>query len=189
MDTATAFAIDLPGYSVHQLSPEDAGAVQRLFEQCLDYCLLVDGRGPAPNAAEEEFRDAPPGKSPDDLFIFGIISRQNDLAGLLEGVRGYPDETTWWIGLLLFAPEARAHGIGKQVVQGFAEYARASGVQAIMLGVVDENERACQFWNRLGFETVRQTEPRQFGNKTQTVRVMRRTLWAATMPVESNTGH
>ena len=61
-------------------------------------------------------------------------------------------------------------------MQGLAEYARAGGGQAIMLGVVEENILAHNFWKRMGFEFVRRTEPRQFGDKTQTVTVMRRVL-------------
>jgi ribosomal protein S18 acetylase RimI-like enzyme len=61
-------------------------------------------------------------------------------------------------------------------MQGFVEYVQASGGQAIMLGVVDENKRAYKFWNRMGFEFVRKTEPQQFGDKTQTVSIMRRPL-------------
>jgi ribosomal protein S18 acetylase RimI-like enzyme len=43
-----------------------------------------------------------------------------------------------------------------------------------MLGVVEENRAAYQFWQKLGFELVRKTEPRLFGRKTQAVYVMRR---------------
>jgi ribosomal protein S18 acetylase RimI-like enzyme len=63
-------------------------------------------------------------------------------------------------------------------LQGFVEYARLSGAHAIMLGVVEDNIRAYKFWNRMGFEFVRETEPRQFGNKVQTVKVMQRILKA-----------
>jgi ribosomal protein S18 acetylase RimI-like enzyme len=45
---------------------------------------------------------------------------------------------------------------------------------SIMLGVVEENQEAYRFWQQLGFELVRQTEPRPFGKKIQTVYVMRR---------------
>ena len=45
-----------------------------------------------------------------------------------------------------------------------------------MLGVVEESERAYRFWSKMGFEFVRETEPRPFKNKTQTVRIMRREL-------------
>jgi len=176
MKTETAFDMSIDGYSVRQLSIEDSRAIQKLYEKCLDYMLLVDGHPAGPNAGEEEFQDVPPGRSPDDKLLFGIVNQQNDLVGLLDVLRRHPDEITWWIGLFLLAPEVRSQGIGQKTVEGFAEYARTSGVQAIMLGVVEENQPAYKFWSRMGFEFVRQTEPRQFGDKTQTVSVMRRTL-------------
>jgi len=176
MKTETAFDIGLQDYSMHQLSLEDIGAIQGLCEKCLDYMLLVDGRAADPNSIEEDFRYAPAGKLLDDKFVFGIANQQNELVGMLDTLRGYPDETTWWIGLLLFTPETRSLGFGKKVTEGFAEYVRARGGQAIMLGVVDENKRAYKFWNRMGFELVRRTEPQQFGNKTHTVNVMRRNI-------------
>jgi GNAT superfamily N-acetyltransferase len=161
---------------MHQLIPEDSDAIQGLFDKCLDYMLLVDGHPAGPYAGKEEFLEVPAGKSSDDLFIFGIINQQNDLVGLLEGLRGYPDETTWWIGLLLLIPQIRSQGIGQTIVQGFVEFVRASGGQAIMLGVVEENSLAHKFWKRMGFEFVRRTEPQQFGTKTHTVSILRQKL-------------
>jgi ribosomal protein S18 acetylase RimI-like enzyme len=174
--SSTVFDIGPEAYTVRRLSLEDIGGIQRLYEKCLDYMLLVDGRAADPDAVVEEFQFVPPGNSSADKFVFGIANEQNDLVGLLDTLRGYPDERTWWIGELLFVPEIRSQGLGQLVVQGFIEYVQASGGQAIMLGVVYENMRAFRFWNRMGFELVRKTEPRQFGNKTHTVSVMRRTL-------------
>jgi ribosomal protein S18 acetylase RimI-like enzyme len=111
-------------------------------------------------------------------FVFGIVNRQNDIVGLLDVVRSYPEQTVWWIGLFLFIPEIRSQGIGQKVLEGFAKYVRVNGGQAIMLGVVEENKRAYKFWKMAGFEFVRTTEPRQFGNKTQTVSIMRWNLQA-----------
>ncbi len=176
MDSALVFDLGLPDYTVRLLAPPDAPAIQRLYEQCLDYCLLVDGHPPSPGAAVEDFSSAPPGKSLADKFLFGVVGPLGELAGLLDCVRGYPDETTWWIGLLLFAPEARDHGLGAATVRGFLSYAQTHGAQALMLGVVDENTRAYGFWTRQGFQLVRTTEPRQFDLKTHAVHVMRRAL-------------
>jgi len=176
METDFIFDLGHPGYAVRPLTPLDAPALQHLYEQCLDYCLMVDGRPPAPDAAAEDFRSAPPGKALADKSMFGIVNPQGQLAGLLDYVHRYPDETTWWIGLLLLAPEARAHGLGSAVVRGFARYAQAHGAQALMLGVVADNTRAHQFWTQQGFEQVRVTEPRTFGLKTHAVHVMRRAL-------------
>jgi hypothetical protein len=177
MKTETAFDIGTQDYSVHQLLFEDSEAIQELLEKCLDYMLLVEGHPAGPNSGEEEFQDVPSGRSPDDKSVFGIVNQKNDLVGLLDILRWYPDETAWWIGLLLFVPEVCSQGIGQKIiVEGFVEHVRASRVQAIMLGVVEENKLAYKFWSRMGFEFVLKTEPRQFGGKTQTVNVMRRML-------------
>jgi len=176
MKTEIAFNINLQGYSVHRLLFEDVKAIQALFEQCLDYMLLVDGHPAEPNGVEEDFLSVPSGKSYDDKFVFGIMNQQFDMIGVLETLRWYPDEKTWWIGLLLFTPETRSQGIGQKVLRGFVEYVRQSGAQEIMLGVVEENILAYKFWKKMGFEFVRKTEPRKFGNKTQTVIIMRRSI-------------
>jgi ribosomal protein S18 acetylase RimI-like enzyme len=184
MKAETAFDIGLQDYSVRRLLPGDIAAIQGLFEKCLDYMLLIDGHAADPEAVEIEFQSVPPGKSLDDKFVFGIVNQQNGLVGLLDTLRCYPDETTWWIDTLLFVPEIRSQGLGQMVIQGFAEYVRASGGQAIMLGVVDENKRAYKFWNRMGFVFVRETEPQQFGNKSQTVNIMRRLLLDVKQAIE-----
>jgi GNAT superfamily N-acetyltransferase len=144
--TETAFDIGLQNSTVHRLLHEDIRTVQTLFEKCLDYMLLVDGHAAEPDAVEEEFFTVPPGNSPDDKFVHGILNQQNDLVGILDAIQRYPDTTTWWIGLLLFKPEVRSLGIGQKVMEGFTEYVRARGSQAIMLGVVEENKHAALFW-------------------------------------------
>jgi hypothetical protein len=163
MKAELAFDIGLQDYFVRQLTLEDSEEIQGVWDKCLDFMLLVEGHPAEPNYGVEQFQDVPPGKSTEDLFVFGIFNRQNDLVGLLDVLRGYPDEITWWIGLLIFIPD-------------FAEYVRLNSGQAIMLGVVEENQLASAFWKKMGFELVRKTEPRQFGNKTQSVNIMRRVL-------------
>jgi len=158
------------------LSVEDVEALQGLFESCPDYTQIVAGREPAPNTAEEALHSFPPGKSPDDKSMFGIVDSKGGVVGALDCVRGYPDETNWWIGLLLLLPEIRAKGLGQKVVSRLVEYVQANGGQTLMLGVVEDNRRAFGFWQKLGFELFYTTEPRQFGNKTQAVHVMRREL-------------
>lgn len=176
MKADIGFDIGLQGTSIHRLSLDDIGLIQEIYEKCLDYMLLVDGHPADPDGVEADFLSVPPGKSLDDKFVFGIVSQQKGTIGLLDTLRAYPDPTTWWIGVLLFVPESRSQGLGEKVVEGFVEFTRAHGAQAMMLGVVEENQRAGKFWTRMGFELVRQTEPRRFGNKIHTVRVMRRVL-------------
>ncbi len=176
MEKEIAFNLGQKTYSIHRLSFEDIQAIQELFEKCLDYMLLVDGHAADPHTVAEEFQSVPAGKSYEDKFVFGIVNPQGNLIGLLDTIRGYPDEATWWIDTLLLIPDVRSQGLGEMVVRGFYDYVLGSGRKVIMLGVVDENTRAYQFWNRMGFELVRKTDPEQFGNKTQIVSIMRREL-------------
>jgi ribosomal protein S18 acetylase RimI-like enzyme len=98
------------------------------------------------------------------------------MVGVLEGMRHYPEEATWWIGLLLLSPQVRGSGLGRKVVEGFSEYVRSEHGTSIMLGVVEENRATFLFWQRLGFKLVRRSEPRPFGKKVQTVTVMQKDI-------------
>ncbi|MBI5954117.1 MAG: GNAT family N-acetyltransferase [Chloroflexi bacterium] len=177
MTNAPIFHIEDPGYSVRKLChPEDTESLQRLFERCADYVMIVEGQGVSPSAAQETFEDMPPGRSFDDKFVFGLLDGSGNIVGVLEGMWHYPDEATWWIGLFLLSPDVRRHGLGRKVVEGFLKYVRRNRGRSVMLGVVEENQAAYEFWQRLGFEFVRKTEPRPFGKKTQSVYVMRKVL-------------
>ena len=156
------------------LHPGQAGVLQPLFEQCADYTLLVEGQGVSPDAARETFEEVPPGHSLDHKFVYGILNREGEIIGVLEGMRHYPQEGVWWIGLFLLAPSARGRGLGHKLIAAFIDYAQAQDGTALMLGVVEENQAAYRFWQGQGFALVRTTEPRTFGKKTQRVLVLRR---------------
>lgn len=177
MTDISVFHIEDPDYSVRELHrPEDMESLQRLFEQCADYVMIVEGQEVPSSAAQETFEDTPPGRTLDDKFVYGLLDRNGNIIGVFEGMGHYPDEATWWIGLFLLSPDVRGHGLGRKVVDGFSGYVHKNHGTSIMLGVVEENQSAYEFWQRLGFGFVRKTEPRPFGKKIQSVYVMRRVL-------------
>jgi ribosomal protein S18 acetylase RimI-like enzyme len=176
MKSEKAFEIDFIQYSVHQLLLEDIEDVKTLCDKCLDYMLLVDGHPADPKSIEEDFLYVPPGNSLEDKFIFGIFDQKQELVGILDTMRGYPEKGVWWIGLLMFPPEIRSQGIGKKVLDGFDDYVRARDSKKIMLGVVEENEKAFSFWKKMGYKFIYQREPQEFGNKIHKVNIMSREL-------------
>lgn len=178
MDNSNVFSIEGHSeYIIYSLTPEKhTGYLQDLFEKCSDYVFLVDGHKVLPDAAENTFQETPPGYSTENKFVYGIFNQNKALVGLLEGMRHYPEQGTWWIGLLLIIPEARGEGLGRRVVNSFAEFVRNQRGEILMLGVVEDNLTAFQFWQEVGFDMVRLTEPRRFGQKMQRVFVMRRCL-------------
>jgi ribosomal protein S18 acetylase RimI-like enzyme len=168
------FDMDDTDYFVCELQPENTASLQKLFDQCADYAMIVEGEGVSPSAAQETFDTVPSGRSLSDKYVYGLLDRKGNIVGVLEGMRYYPDEMTWWIGLFMLAPGIRGQGLGQRLIQGFSDYVCSEKGTSIMLGVVEENRAAYQFWQKLGFELVRKTEPRLFGRKTQAVYVMRR---------------
>jgi ribosomal protein S18 acetylase RimI-like enzyme len=176
MDDDQVFPIKDPDYFICRLVPEQAEPLQRLFDQCADFAMLVEGEDVSPFAAQEIFHSAPAGKSISDKFLYGLLDSRGTIVGVLEGMQHYPDKDTWWIGLLLLAPGVRGRGLGRKIMEAFSEYVFSKQGTFIMLGVVEENQTAYRFWHQLGYELVRQTEPRTFGRKTQKVYVMRRGL-------------
>ncbi|WP_338462915.1 GNAT family N-acetyltransferase [Synechococcus elongatus IITB7] len=176
MTNPEIFALNRPGYSAKLLNPGDAVVLQRLYEQCTEFALLTDGHPPALTAAREEFDVVPGGKTTQDKYIFGLFAPQNDLIGMIESIRYYPDNQTWWLGLMMLSPEHRGQGLGKEFYRAFENWVAAQGLKQMSLSVIEANDSGLQFWKGLGFEILRKTEPRQFGNKTHAVYVMSRAV-------------
>jgi ribosomal protein S18 acetylase RimI-like enzyme len=172
----SAFHIHLPGFTSRSLTADDVSSLQRLLETCADYTEIVEGTAVSPAAAEELLQSLPPGKSISDKFVAGIFNRADEMGGVLDAVANYPEENIWWIGLLLLAPDVRQRGVGRNIVEALVAFVRNRGGRAVMLGVVEDNRRAFRFWSRNGFDLVRKSEPRSFGNKVQSVFIMERKI-------------
>lgn len=174
MADATPFNLNDLTHSLCNLHPDQAEALQALYERCADYTLLVEGQEVSPDAARETFEDVPPGHPLEHKFVYGVVNETAELTGMLEGMRHYPEEGVWWIGLFLLDPAVRGQGLGQKVIAAFVDFVQSQGGTALMLGVVEENKAAYRFWHGRGFSLVRITEPRTFGSKTQRVFVMQR---------------
>lgn len=174
MNSSTCFALEQACYSAKQLEPDDADVLQPLYEQCTDFALLVDGHSPSASAARDEFLAVPEGKTVQDKFIFGLFDEHNVLLGMLETIRHYPDDQSWYVGLMMLTPEQRGKGLGSRFYRAFEQWVTTLGAQQVFLSVVEENQQGYRFWKKLGFEVTRKTPPKQFGNKVHTLYVMRR---------------
>lgn len=159
-----------------RLEDPDRPAVQALLERCADYFELVEGAPPAKDAADDLYSDLAPDKTLEDKLLLGVWDLAGRLVGLLDVMRDYPEPREWFIGLMLIDPALRGQGVGTDVYRAFEAWAARCGVLAVGLGVVEANSQAYHFWQRLGFETVRQTPPRLFGSKEHVVNVMRQPL-------------
>ena len=145
---------------VHALGPEDGPAAQALLERCADFFGLVYGHPPEAAEAQSLFVGLPEGRTYDDKFTGGI-SVADELVGIIDAIRDHPVPDDWALGLLLFVPERRSDGLGREVYEGFEGWAATLGANAVRLVVQDQNRRARAFWERLGFVLERSEMRRQ----------------------------
>jgi len=176
MNKSASFTLNRPSYLVKLLKLEDAVVLQSFYEQGIEFALLTDSQPSSSTAARDEFDAVPDGKTTEDKYIFGLFDPQNNLIGMIESIRHYPDNQTWWLGLMMLSPQQRGQGLGSEFYQAFENWVSAQAVKQVSLSVVEANELGLQFWQSLGFEVIRKTEPQQFGNKTHVVYVMCRAV-------------
>jgi GNAT superfamily N-acetyltransferase len=175
MHTDHPFPPVIAGFRARHLTFIDLPALQALLERCADYIELVSGSPPSSNEAEMLVASLPPGKTLDDKYLLGFFDQAGELAGILDTVKDYPGENTWWLGLQLLAPVNRGMGLGSQLYQAYENWVLAQGAKQIQLGVLEANPKAYAFWERLGFELV-ERRPSRDGALQHQVLVMRRVI-------------
>jgi GNAT superfamily N-acetyltransferase len=176
LNTPKILELELLNYTARQLEHTESDTLQQLLEHCADFCILVEGQPPSPPAGKGQFFTVPKGKELRDKFAFGLIDGRGVLVGVLDTVRHYPDDKTWWLGLLMLAPEKRGAGLGTSFYQAFEHWLVDQGARRIMLAVVEANKPGLLFWQNLGFEKTRKAGPKRFGNQTHHLLVLERIM-------------
>ncbi|MEG0007769.1 MAG: GNAT family N-acetyltransferase [Aeromonas sp.] len=141
---------------LRRLSPANPEHRQWLEEVVLAapaYSWLTEGKAPDPASALEILKVCPPGIGEDDKFVLAALEGEA-LLGCVDLVRGYPDEQTAYLGLLLLKECWQGQGIGSRLVARLMGMAAGWGCTAMRLGVIETNRPALHFWIRHGFQQV-----------------------------------
>lgn len=176
MQDSESFALNRPGYLAKLLRLEDEAVLQSLYEQCAEFSLLSVGQPFSPTEARDEFDALPEGKTIADKYIFGLFTPQNNLIGMIESIRHYPDDQTWWIGLMMLCPHQQGQGLGSNFYQAFENWVSKQGIKKVSLCVLEINKLGLKFWKSLGFEIIRKKEPQQPDQKINVAYVMSRVV-------------
>ncbi len=148
------------GYRVRSVTTEDAPDVQALLALDPVTFELVEGAPLRPDEATEVIAERPPGVPDERKHNFLLepagpaAARSSPAAALLSLVEGYPDERTWYLGLIFVAPAARGQGLGTRAIEALCAHARERGGAALRLAVVPANTGARRLYDRLGFAFV-----------------------------------
>ncbi len=138
---------------VRLLQEEDAPALQSFLVLFKDFFWTCEQ---APPDAKELLKTHPPEKDPLlDKGVFGFY--ENDqLYGLVDLIKDYPQDGTWTIGYLLVHPDHRRAHKGTSLVRALEDLTLV-GVRILRCIVQKENPRALSFWQKNGFIPVRTT--------------------------------
>jgi RimJ/RimL family protein N-acetyltransferase len=130
---------------------EEIAEVQRVLEEAPDYSLRISGCPPSPGDGKEVFTSIAPGKTHKNKFVFGVYL-DNNMIGFTDIIRGYPDETTATIGLLLLSEKHQRKGLGTRAYRNLEEMICGWGnISKIRLGVLATNDIVLPFWEKMGY--------------------------------------
>jgi GNAT superfamily N-acetyltransferase len=163
------------GCSAIRLVEADADLLQGLLEKCDVFNILLTGLPAGETDAIDLFKDLPPGKELRDKTVIGFI-HGSQLIGVLDSIIGYPENGTWFIGLFLLDPVARGKTLGQKLVKAYETWAGRQGACSVRLGVVEENTRGLNFWQKCGYEVIERKPPRVFGLKEHKVLLMQKEI-------------
>lgn len=163
---------NLEDYSVKTLKKSDIYDIQNLCEKCSDYFILEQGSEPDNNTGRETLEMLPSKKGYDDKFALGVYDTQNQLIGLIDIIKDYPIENEWMLGLLLINPENRNKGLGKLLHNGLVDWVGSQKGEKIIIGVLDNNQKAFKFWSNIGYKLIKKTKLQREGKADTKISVM-----------------
>jgi ribosomal protein S18 acetylase RimI-like enzyme len=137
-----------------RLAYQDAPALQKLYERCQDYMVLVTGAGPAPDEAQHLLQALPPGIAIEQKLVLGLRAQSDELLGAVDVIKNFPREGTWYIGEFILSPKVRRSGLGRALFRAVEKRAVAAGASHIDLAAHDSNVDALGFWARMGFGEI-----------------------------------
>lgn len=176
MNALPAFSPILPaGITTVILDERDLADITALLRACDDFSMLVSGQPSQPEEAVGLLRDLPPGSRSEDKRVYGF-KKGDGLIGVLDAVSAYPREGICYIGLLLFLPQERGRGLGRAILEAFAQSTKQAGFEELMLGVVEDNQDGLRFWQSCAFSLLEISPAQTFGQKQQRVFRLRNIL-------------
>lgn len=161
------------GYSIKKLSLNNKVIISNLFKKCLDYYLMHYG---TMNIDIEEetnnlFFSLPLNKDYKDKFVLGIFNRLNELVGVIDIVKDFPENNQWIIGLMLIETKERNKNLGKLAHKAIVDFTRTLGAKSLRIGVINENTVGEKFWSSLGYKKIKEVNM-NFKETSKIVNVM-----------------
>jgi GNAT superfamily N-acetyltransferase len=164
-------------FQANTLVASDVPALQLFFEENPEYFLAVNGDPPRENEAQEEFDDLPPAEiSFNKKWLIGFTDETGKLFGFAGILSDILAAHVWHIGIFIVATSFHGTGVAMSFYEALESWMASNGAKWVRLGVVEGNVKAEHFWRKLGYDEVRNRTGIQMGSRTNTVRILVKSL-------------
>ncbi len=128
-----------------ELKPHEAPALQAVYETVPAYYALFGGL-----RTDEAYKALTESPGVGDSHHAWGLFEGGELIGHLDFVLGYPESTTAYLGLLLVRGDRHGRGLGRAAFEQWLAWVMAGPFRRVRLGIVEGNESAFVFWERVG---------------------------------------
>ncbi|HEY3556705.1 MAG TPA: GNAT family N-acetyltransferase [Kribbella sp.] len=164
--------------ALRAIGPGDVDAVQELIESDPAYTERITGYPPGDSDAQSLLMMRPEGLDEESKVVLGAFAA-DQLVAVVDLLRGFPNESTAFIGLLEVHANQQGRGYGRATYELVQRYVETTWpeVRTMRLAVVDTNAQvAAGFWERQGFEATGEARPYQYDKLESTARLYEKQL-------------
>jgi len=147
----------LTEYEIIPITKQNFEQIFDVYASNHDFFLLVQGEKATIESSIGDIEAIPP-NCVIEQKVYLSIWEDGKAIGVLDLIEGYPEQTNFWIGLLLIHGDLQSKKIGSKIVHAMLNAAKISGYKSAQLGVIENNVKGIGFWQKHGFGISRQSE-------------------------------
>ena len=141
-------------YEIITITSQNFEQIFEVYDTNQDFFLLTQGKKATIESSISDIDALPPNCKINQKIYIGI-SKDGMAVGVLDLIEAYPEQTSFWIGLLLINASLHGKKIGSRLVEAIFAAAKVAGYKFAQLGVVENNIKGINFWQKHGFNILK----------------------------------
>jgi ribosomal protein S18 acetylase RimI-like enzyme len=147
----------LSKYTIEAITKQNFREVFEVYDTNQEFFLLTQGKKATIESSITDIVAMPPNFDVKQKIYISIWI-DDKAVGVLDLLKGFPEQSCIWIGLLLIRGELQCRKIGSSVVNAVLSAAKIEGYTSVQIGVIENNIKGIAFWEKHGFKHIRTKE-------------------------------
>lgn len=170
-------------YQAREMHADEVPQLQSFFEDNPIYFEAVNGQGPTPQEAQQEFDDLPPVEMRfGNRWMLVITDSDGAWVAMASVLSDFLAPGVWHIGLFIVATRLHGTGTAPSLYEAMERWMQSQGAHWVRLGAVEGWGKAENFWRKQGYMQVRTRDAIAMGRRVNNVRVMVKPLKGGAIP-------